>query len=73
MSTANFNLRQWTSNSQKLREIANAQNILDTDSNTKVLGTRWNSETDELMFPTRTTHTSTHVTKHRESMIHWVW
>ena len=47
---AGFNLRSCNSNSQQLRSSATAQNALDGDKMTKVLGLRWNAETDELSF-----------------------
>ncbi|XP_063397246.1 uncharacterized protein LOC134681534 [Mytilus trossulus] len=45
-----FNLRSWTSNSQLLRTIACADNILDKDTKPKVLGMRWDVQKDELCF-----------------------
>ncbi|XP_053373003.1 uncharacterized protein LOC128546473 [Mercenaria mercenaria] len=54
LSSANFNLRSWNSNSQRLRNLAATNDVLDTDNITKILGMRWNAETDMLMF--QTTH-----------------
>lgn len=50
MSSAGFNLRSWNSNSQKLRELASANNVLDADHVTKVLGMFWDAEKDELFL-----------------------
>ncbi|VDI65678.1 Hypothetical predicted protein [Mytilus galloprovincialis] len=51
MSKAGFNLRSWNSNSIKVRQQAVSQTVLDTDTDTKVLGMRWNSNTDYLFYP----------------------
>ena len=48
---AGFNLRSWTSNSNVLKELARRANVQDRDPVTKVLGLRWNSETDTISFP----------------------
>ena len=53
MCKAGFNLRSWSSNSSELRKQAEKESILETDNNTKILGLRWNSETDELFYPKR--------------------
>ena len=53
MAEAGFNLRTWSSNSDKLRNLAREENVLDMDRNTKVLGMLWNSENDNLMYPER--------------------
>ncbi|XP_060570545.1 uncharacterized protein LOC132728870 [Ruditapes philippinarum] len=50
MSSANFNLRSWNSNSQKLRNLALNYDVQDRDKITKILGMRWNTETDMLTF-----------------------
>ena len=47
---AGFNLRSWASNSHVLRELARSENVQDSDPVTKVLGLRWNSETDTISF-----------------------
>jgi hypothetical protein len=57
MSSAGFNLRSWTSNSAELRQTALASGVLDSDQVTKVLGMRWNTTTDELMFAGNTFRT----------------
>ncbi len=48
MSSANFNLREWNSNSSKLRALANDENAQDENTETKLLGLRWNSNNDTL-------------------------
>lgn len=50
MSIAGFNLRSWTSNSARVRESAAILNVLDSEPVTKVLGMRWNVNTDEMLF-----------------------
>jgi hypothetical protein len=50
MSSANFNLRSWNSNSQKLRNLALNYDVQDTDKITKILRMRWKTETDMLTF-----------------------
>lgn len=57
MSKAGFNLRSWTSNSLALRTLAASENVLDTDKQTKILGMRWDVESDELSYPVRTIST----------------
>jgi hypothetical protein len=49
MSSANFNLRSWTSNSTTLIEMAEAENVLDKDQTSKVLGMRWDA-TNDIMY-----------------------
>ena len=51
MSKAGFNLRSWTSNSSQLRALATSENVHDSDISAKVLGMRWNPESDTLKFP----------------------
>jgi hypothetical protein len=48
MSSANFNLREWNSNSSKIRALANEENAQDDNTETKLLGLRWNSKVDTL-------------------------
>lgn len=61
MNSASFNLRSWTSNCDELRNIAKKENVLDADVTTKILGMRWNVNTDTIAFqqheytPTATT------------------
>ncbi|XP_045157295.2 uncharacterized protein LOC123523710 [Mercenaria mercenaria] len=48
MSSAGFNLRSWNSNSNRLRGLAEAEDVLDSDKVTKILGMRWDPITDQL-------------------------
>ena len=50
MSTAGFNLRSWASNSTLLNKLAESEKVLDKDRITKILGLRWNTDTDKLSF-----------------------
>ncbi|XP_076095349.1 uncharacterized protein LOC143066242 [Mytilus galloprovincialis] len=45
-----FNLRSWMSNSDKLRDLALSEKVLDSDKETKILGMRWDAESDTLSF-----------------------
>ena len=45
-----FNLRVWMSNSDKLRDFAKSENVLDADKETKILGMRWNTDSDAHSF-----------------------
>ena len=54
MLQGGFNLRSWTSNNQNLRELAEKENVLDTDKETKILGMRWNVNKDELSYAQHT-------------------
>ena len=47
---AGFNLRSWASNSGTLEHLAKQDNVLDTDGTVKVLGMKWNVESDTLTF-----------------------
>ena len=49
MDEAGFNLRSWSSNSEKLCNKALEEKVLDTDKHTKILGLRWNTKADELL------------------------
>ena len=53
MTKAGFNLRSWTSNSRKLRDHAQAENVLDKDRIVKVLGMLWNPDADEMSYVPR--------------------
>ncbi|XP_063442540.1 uncharacterized protein LOC134722839 [Mytilus trossulus] len=48
MTNAGFNLRTWKSNSKQLSNEAIKANVLDTDSETKILGMRWDAKSDML-------------------------
>ncbi|VDI47902.1 Hypothetical predicted protein [Mytilus galloprovincialis] len=50
MTNAGFNLRTWKSNSNQLSNEATKANVLDTDSETKILGMRWDAKSDILTF-----------------------
>ena len=63
MNKAGFNLRSWTSNCQQVRVLAEAENVLDTEENTKILGMKWNTETDELSYQKKDQTSSQLVTK----------
>ncbi|VDH93828.1 Hypothetical predicted protein [Mytilus galloprovincialis] len=45
-----FNLRSWMSNSDKLRDLALSEKVLDSDKETKIFGMRWDAESDTLSF-----------------------
>ncbi|XP_071132834.1 uncharacterized protein [Mytilus edulis] len=70
MNKAGFNLRSWTSNSEKVRTLAATENVLDTDEETKILGMRWNSVTDELFYPKREILNSSEIVTKREILKH---
>ena len=53
MSVAEFNLRSWSSNSDKIRELAKEENVPDGDQSTKILGMLWDSNMDTIMYPRR--------------------
>ena len=63
INKARFNLRSWTSNSEKLRKLAEHENVLDKDEFTKVLGMRWDHKKDELLYPEKEETISILVTK----------
>ena len=48
MSSANFNLRSWSSNSVELKAIATQESTSDDSSSVNILGLRWNPTTDEI-------------------------
>ena len=48
MSKANFNLRSWASNSQKLQALAKTDGILDSNTSVNLLGLKWNTCTDTI-------------------------
>lgn len=62
MSAAGMNLLSGASNSATLREIAAADDVLDTDD-VKVLGHRWQRSTDTLTFTKRVIPYLNQVTK----------
>ena len=50
LSSVGFNLRTWKSNSEQLCNMAARENVLDGDKETKILGMRWNANSDILTF-----------------------
>ena len=50
LKRAGFNLRSWKSNSTKLLDIATQEDVVDQDIDTKILGMRWNANSDCLTF-----------------------
>ncbi|XP_053395751.1 uncharacterized protein LOC128555938 [Mercenaria mercenaria] len=50
MLSAGFNLRAWTTNSEKLKILAGSENVLDPKQTTKVLGMAWNTPADDIGF-----------------------
>ena len=53
MSPVGLNLRAWNSNNPAIRASAVDQSLQDKDPETKVLGLRWNPNTDTLQFQQR--------------------
>lgn len=50
MSSGGFNLRSWASNSDALNNIAKSEGVLDKDQQIKVLGLRWNNNSDTITY-----------------------
>jgi len=50
MMQAKFNLRSWASNSKKLQQLANTDNVANKDTNVNILGLKWNTSTDTMTF-----------------------
>ncbi|XP_071128314.1 uncharacterized protein [Mytilus edulis] len=50
LSEAGFNLRSWNSNSTELQNVAGLDKIGDNDDIVKILGMRWDRESDDLKF-----------------------
>ena len=53
MSSANFNLRSWSSNSTKLKAIAAQENTADDSVPISILGLCWNPNTDKISLATK--------------------
>lgn len=53
MSSADFNLRPWMSNSYLLLMLAAADNILGLEEITKILGMGWNADSDQIFLTNR--------------------
>ena len=63
MSSAGFNLRSWSSNSCRLSSLAKAEDVLDSDKITKILGMRWDAATDTIYLAQKTIPTFALMTK----------
>ena len=63
MSSAGFNLRSWNSNSCRLRSLAEAENVLDSDKITKILGMRWDATSDQICIAQKSIPTFVSMTK----------
>jgi len=48
LSSANFNLRSWSSNSMKLKDIAVQENTSDDNTLVNILGLCWNPTMDKI-------------------------
>lgn len=59
MSSTNFNLRSWSSNSAKLKAIATQENTSDDSSTVNILGLCWNMSTDKILLAAKSS-TSVH-------------
>ena len=53
MSQAKFNLRSWSTNSQRLQEITKKDNFGDHNTTVGLLGLRWNTATDMISLSSR--------------------
>ena len=53
MTTAGFNLRSWASNKSAIKTVAAKQNLLNDDLKPTVLGMRWDTISDALLYPNR--------------------
>ena len=59
MSPVGFNLRAWASNSPVIQSLAAKENLLDDCPEAKVLGVLWNTTTDMIKYPPRSTASTT--------------
>ena len=59
MSPVGFNLRSWASNSPVIQSLAAKENLLDDYPEAKVLGVLWNTTTDMIKYPPRSTASTT--------------
>jgi hypothetical protein len=50
LSKGGFNLRSWTSNNIKLRQLAESEDCLEKGPTVKILGLRWDVESDKFSF-----------------------
>lgn len=50
LSEGGFNLRSWNSNCKELQNIAEQDKIADTDRLVKILGMRWNTTSDNMLY-----------------------
>ncbi|XP_052271452.1 uncharacterized protein LOC127872161 [Dreissena polymorpha] len=65
MAAGGFNLKSWTSNSSKLRTMAEAEGVVDRDAVIKVLGLLWEPEIDQMSFVMRSINSKEKATKRR--------
>ena len=63
MSSAGFNLRSWSSNSCRLSSLAKAEDVLDSDKITKILGMRRDAATDTIYLAQKTIPTFASMTE----------
>ncbi len=63
MTEAGFNLRSWTSNCERLIDVARSENVHDRDRQAKILGMIWDPDEDVVKFVTRKKEPSTTATK----------
>ncbi|VDH99281.1 Hypothetical predicted protein [Mytilus galloprovincialis] len=64
-----FNLRSWNSNSNRLRELAETENVLDSSNEVNILGMRWNVADDKLLFAEVDIDSTMHAYDEFESLI----
>ena len=64
LASAGMNLRQWTTNSSKLKEKLVAESTIATDK-PKVLSLEWDSNADTISFPLMKVVSETKVLHHR--------
>ena len=53
MAKARFNLRSWASNINVVQKLAIVDNVIDKDSNANILGLKWKTSTDTLIFTSK--------------------
>ncbi|XP_060554822.1 uncharacterized protein LOC132715774 [Ruditapes philippinarum] len=69
MSSAGFNLRSWSSNSKMLQKQAINDSVIDNAQTPKILGMKWDTNSDVLLYPVRNIPNTQIVTK-REILQH---
>ena len=55
MLPGGFNLRSWSSNNEAVKTIAAEENLLNDNPKPKVLGMKWDTTNDTLLYPNRVT------------------